>query len=94
MAYMRHLDNRRIAISRQRIFTKFSTMIHNDPLNPTGPNDMLFAGQTHVCQRAIILVAVARWRLLANAIEASMCSNDAAFFQITLTTCSYYYHYV
>ena len=31
-----------------------------------------------------------RWRHLANTIELSMCSGDAAFCQITLTTCYYY----
>jgi len=67
-------------------------MMHNDPLNPTGPNEMLFAGQTRVRQRTIILVAGTHWRLLTNAIEPSVCGGDAVFCQITLTTCCYYYN--
>jgi len=43
---------------------------------------MLFAGQTRVRQRTIILVAGAHWPLLANAIETSVCGGDAAFCQI------------
>ena len=50
---------------------------------------MLFAGQTRVCQRTIMLVAGAHWRLLANAIVPSMCDGDAASCQITLTTSKY-----
>jgi len=50
---------------------------------------MLFARQTRVRQRTIILVDGVYWRLLANAIEPSVCSGDAAFCQITLTTCYY-----
>ena len=56
--------------------------MHNDPLNPTGPNEMLFAGQTRVRRITIILVAGAHWRLLANAIEPSMCDGDAAFVKL------------
>jgi len=62
-------------------------MMHNDPLNPTGSNKVLCARQTRLHQRTIILVAGAHWRLLANATEVSMCGGDAAFCQITLTTC-------
>ena len=39
------------------IFAKFCTMVHIDPFNPTRSNEMLFAGQTRVRQRTIILVA-------------------------------------
>jgi len=53
-------------------------MMHNDPLNLTGPNEMLFAGHTQsVRQRTIILAAGAHWRLLANAIEPSICGAAA-----------------
>jgi len=38
-------------------YTKFRTMMHNDLVNPTGLNEMLFAGQTRVSHRTIILVA-------------------------------------
>jgi len=73
MAYGRHLDNRRIAISGQWFDGSSLNLarqcIMSDPLNPTGPNEMLFAGQTHVRRRTIILVAGAHWRLLANVIE-------------------------
>jgi len=62
-------------------------MMHNDPLNPTGPNEMLFAGQTRVRQGTIVVVVGAHWRILANAIVSSVCGYDAAFCQITLTTC-------
>jgi len=34
----------------------------------------------------------AYWRNLANTIKPSMCGSDAAFCQITLTTCYYYYY--
>jgi len=50
---------------------------------------MLFAGQTRVCHRTIMLVAGAHWRLLAKAILPSMCDGDAASCQITLTTSKY-----
>jgi len=30
------------------IFMKFTTVMHNDPLNHTGRNEMLFAGQTRL----------------------------------------------
>ena len=66
-------------------------MMHNDSLNLTGPNGMLFSGQTHVRRRTIILVAGAHWRLLIDAIEPSMCGGDAALRQITLTTCYCYF---
>jgi len=82
-----YLDNMRIAISRQQFdgsSTKFTMMMHNDPLNPNGPNEMLFAGQTRVHQRTNILVVGAHWRFLANAIEPSVCGGDAAFCQISL----------
>jgi len=71
-----HLDNSRIAVSRQRF--EGSMVMHNDPLKPTGPNEMLFAGQTCVRQRTIILVADAHWLLLANTTEPSVCGGDAA----------------
>jgi len=61
-------------------------MMHDDPVNPSGPNEMLFAGQTRVHQTTIILVADAHWRLLANAIEPSVCGGDTTVCQITLTT--------
>jgi len=66
--------------------------MYNDPLNPTGTNKMLFEEQTRVCQRTIILVVGAHWRILANANELSVCCGDAAYCQITLTTCYYYYY--
>jgi len=90
MANERHLANRRITIiyaTVPRIFAKFNMMMHNDPLNPTGPNEMLFAGRTRVRQGAILLVAGAQWQIVANATEPSVCSGDAAFCQIALTTC-------
>jgi len=65
--------------------------MHNDPLSPTGPNEMLFAGQTRVRRKTIILVAGVHWCLLANVIEPYMCSGNEAFCQITLTT--YYLKY-
>jgi len=34
-----------------------------------------------------VLYGGAHWRNLANAIEPFMCGGDAAFCQITLTTC-------
>jgi len=57
--------------------------MHNDPLNPTGPNEMLFARQTCVCQRYYCRCTMA---LLANASEPFVCGGDAAFSQMTLTT--------
>ena len=47
-------------------------MMHNDPLNPTGPNEMLFVGQTRVHPHNDVLVAGAHWHLLANTIEPSV----------------------
>ena len=43
-------------------------------------------GGVHTCRDAHL-------HNLANAIEPSMCGSDAAFCQITLTTCYYYYYY-
>jgi len=67
--------------------------MHNDPLNPAGPNKMLFAEQIRLRQRTITLVAGAHWRLPANAIEPSVCIGDAAFCQILTACCCYYYYY-
>jgi len=53
------------------IFTKFGTMTHIDLLNPTGPNEILFTGQTRVRSKSHVLVAGANWRQLANTIEPS-----------------------
>jgi len=55
MADGRHLDNRRIAISKQRFDgpSPNLALMYNDPLNATGRNEMLFAGQTRVRQTTI-----------------------------------------
>jgi len=49
-------------------------MTHFDCINPTGMNEMLFAGQTRVSQGNHILVSGANWRILANTIEPSAVS--------------------
>jgi len=44
-------------------------MMHNDPLNLSGPNKMLFEGQIRVRQRTTILPAVhigASWQMRLN----------------------------
>jgi len=48
---------------------------------------MPFGIWTRVGQRKHVLGGGAHWRHLANTIEPSMCAADAAYFQITLTTC-------
>jgi len=59
MADERHLDMRGIAISRQRFdgSSPNLALTHNDPLNSTGRNEMLFAEKTRVRQRTIIFIA-------------------------------------
>jgi len=57
------------------------------------PIEMTFAMLIQVHRRNDVLDVGAHWHLLANAIEPSMWSGDAAFCQITLTTCYYYYYY-
>jgi len=46
--------------------------MHIDPLNPSGPNDMLFAGHTRVHPKNHILVVGPHCCLLANTIEPSV----------------------
>ena len=41
----------------------------------------------------VFLYMGVHWRHLPNTTEPSMCSGDAALCQITLTTCSCYYHH-
>jgi len=45
---------------------------------------------TRVGPRKHVLGGGAYWRHLANTTELSMCSSDAACYQITLTSCYYY----
>jgi len=51
--------------------------------------EMLFRMWTRVSLKKHVLdgVHIGRWRHLANTIEPSVCSGDAAFCQINLTTC-------
>jgi len=52
---------------------------------------MLFAGHTNLSvPNNPVLVASAYWHHLANNVEPSMCGGDAAYCQITFTTCYYY----
>jgi len=87
------LENRRIAVSRQRF----------DGSSPNLPRWCIMSlwttrDRTRYCfqdslmcaKEPFILVAGAHWRLLIDAIEPSVCGGDAALCQITLTT---YYCY-
>jgi len=51
------------------------------------PIEMQFEMRTHVDSKKHVLDWGAHWRNLANAVEPSMCDEDAAFCHITLTTC-------
>jgi len=51
------------------------------------PIKMPFGTQTRVGLRNHVLDEDALWHNLANMIEPSMCSSNAALCQITLTTC-------
>jgi len=71
-----------ISATVRPIFTEFSTMMRNDPRNSTEPNELLFAGQTRVRQRTIILVVGAHWRLLTNGIEPFVCCAMRPFVKL------------
>jgi len=49
--------------------------------------EMPFGMWTQVGQRKHMLDVGAHWHNLVNTIEPSMCGGNAAFSQITLTTC-------
>jgi len=51
------------------------------------PIEMLFGIWTYVDPRKHVFSGGAHWCHLANTIEPSMCSGDAACCQIALTTC-------
>jgi len=51
------------------------------------PIEMPFGVWTRVGRRKHVLDGDAHWHHQSNAIEQSMCGGDAAFCQITLTTC-------
>jgi len=51
------------------------------------PIEMPFGVWTRMRPRKHVLNGVERWRHLTNTIQPSMCGGDAAFCQITLSTC-------
>jgi len=104
MADDRNLDSRYIATisaTVRPIFTKFGTLMHIDTVNPTGLNVVGYCLQDTVAYaKEHMPVADAYWCNLANTIESFVFGGDAAFCQITLTTCFYHHrghhhhHYV
>jgi len=64
---------------------RFATIVSH--ARTAEPIEMPFGTWTRLGSRKHVLDGDVHWRHLANTIEPSMCGGDAAFCQVTLTTC-------